>query len=156
VHSEVLSREYEAISSLDEEAKYFGVAKAVIAHVTRECGGIVHNRSVVDVMLASFEAAPEKHHDDPQQVAGLRDSSGYWPDNRNFREDIPHTIGFLRRIVLIWKLIEFYIRLITSVQRIFRTRGTIGCATISRRRGLCQHTTRSACMVFVPVTDLKS
>jgi hypothetical protein len=69
VHSEVLSRQYEAISSLNEEGRYFGVTKAVIAHVTRECGGIVHNCSFVDVMLASFAAAPGKNYDDPEQVA---------------------------------------------------------------------------------------
>jgi hypothetical protein len=88
VHSESLSQQYEAISSLDEEANYFGVTDGVIAPVTRECGGILGNRSVVDVTLRSFEASPENTDDDPEQVGDLGDSSRYCPDYRNCREDI--------------------------------------------------------------------
>jgi hypothetical protein len=38
-----------------KKGKYFDVPDGVIAHLTRECGGNVHDRDVVDVTSGSFE-----------------------------------------------------------------------------------------------------
>jgi hypothetical protein len=57
-----------------------------------------------------------------------------------------HIITFLimlQRMELIWKPIHFSLQLIATRKKVFRTRETIGCATISRRGGLCQLTTQS-------------
>jgi hypothetical protein len=48
---------------------------------------------------------------------------------------------------LIWELTHFSNQL--GAMEIFRTRGTIGFATISRKGGLCQLTTQSAQMVMI-------
>jgi hypothetical protein len=55
----------------------------------------------------------------------------------------------LQRLLLIWRLIHVSLQLIAIVQKKFRTRGTLRCATMSRRGGLCQLTTQSAPILVV-------
>jgi hypothetical protein len=49
----------------------FDVPDGIIAHVTRECGGNVHDRHVVDVTCGSFEKA----------TVGANPHSGVWNNN---------------------------------------------------------------------------
>jgi predicted nucleic acid-binding protein len=107
--------------SAKRQREFFIVPDGIIAHLTRECGGNVHDSQVVDVTSGSFE----------KETLGTNPHSGAWSD---------HPI-LLRRMQLIWELRRFSGQLTASSQKIFRTRGTIGCATISRRERLCQHTT---------------
>jgi hypothetical protein len=67
------------------------VPDGIIAHLTREYGGNLHDRGIVEVTSGSFEPTPEKNHDDPKQVVDLDDDSIYWSDYRDEEEDIPNT-----------------------------------------------------------------
>jgi hypothetical protein len=107
----------------------FDLPDGIIAHLTGQCGGNVHDRQVVDVTRRSFEK-----------------------DTQRANPYSGHLITIpvvLQRTLLIWKLVHVSFQLIATVGKISRTRGTIGCATISRRGGLCQLTTQSARMTSV-------
>jgi hypothetical protein len=55
----------------------------------------------------------------------------------------------LRRMQLIWKQVQISSQLTATRKKIFRTQGTIGCATISMRGEFRQLTTQSALVVDV-------
>jgi hypothetical protein len=105
------------------------VPDGIIAHLTRECGGNVHDHDVVEVTCGSFEK---------ETVGPIRP--------RGHMGTVP---SGQRRMLLIWELILFSVQLIATIQKIFRTRGTIGCATISRRGELCHDVTQSARMMMM-------
>jgi hypothetical protein len=92
----------------------FDVPHGIIAHLTRECSRNVHDRGVVEVTCGSFE-----------------------------KENYEKMFNMLQKMPQIWKLIPFSFQLIARRKKILLTRGTIGCDTISRKGGLCQHTTQS-------------
>jgi serine/threonine protein kinase len=109
----------------------YNVPNGIIGHDVRECGGDVHGRHVVDFAPGSFQ----------KETEGANPHSGHMITK----------IGRLLGMLQIWKLVHVLIQLVTTVQKVFRTRGTIGCATISRGGGLCRRTTQSAQMVIVRV-----
>jgi hypothetical protein len=53
--------------SLAKKGEYFDVPDGIIAHLTRECGGNVHDHRVVDVTCGSFEK--EGHETNPHSGA---------------------------------------------------------------------------------------
>jgi hypothetical protein len=78
------------------------VPDGIIAQLTRECGGNVHDRSVVDVTSGSFEkethgANPHSgaYKNDPnyaaKNAADLETISCFGSASRDKKEDIPHT-----------------------------------------------------------------
>jgi hypothetical protein len=78
------------------------VPDGIIAHLTRECGGNVHDRNIVDVVSGSFErvtygANPHSgaYNSDPmwaaKNAADLETSSRFYSAYRKNEEDIPHT-----------------------------------------------------------------
>jgi hypothetical protein len=78
----------------------FDVPDRIIARLTKEYGGNVHDHHVVDVTSASLE----------KETYGANPHSG-------------HTIAVLivlRRKQLIWKLIHVSVRLIANRKKIFR------------------------------------
>jgi hypothetical protein len=101
----------------------------IIAHLTKECGGNVHDCQVVDVTCGSFE----------KETEGANPHSGHIITSPRMRQ----------RMQLIWLIVRFSIQLIAKVGRIFLTQETIDCATISRRGGLCQLTTQSARIMVI-------
>jgi hypothetical protein len=74
-----------------KQGKEYDVPDGIIAHLTRECGGNVHDHNVVEITSGSFEATPDKANGDPRRVADLDDDSNYWSDCRKRKEDIQHT-----------------------------------------------------------------
>jgi hypothetical protein len=88
--------------SLKEGAGGHNVPDGVIAHLTRECGGNVHDCRVVDVTSGSFEketqgANPHSgaYNNDPRcaakNVADFETDSCFLSAFRRKKEDIPHT-----------------------------------------------------------------
>jgi hypothetical protein len=90
------------ISDGGETDKMYDIPDGIIAHLTRECGGNVHDHDVVDITCGSFEEetqSPNSHSgvydNDPKYAAknaadlesGLLFDSPY----RKKKEDIPHT-----------------------------------------------------------------
>jgi hypothetical protein len=84
---------------LVKKGKYFD---GIIAHLTRECGGNVHDRHIVDVTSGSFEkeivgANPHSgaYDNDPdyaaKNAADFETDSCFGSAFRNSSEDIPHT-----------------------------------------------------------------
>jgi hypothetical protein len=78
------------------------VPEGIIAHLTRECGGNVHDRHIVDVTCGSFEketvgANPHTGAYDnrpgcaAKNAADLKTDSQFWSAYREKEEDIPHT-----------------------------------------------------------------
>jgi hypothetical protein len=78
------------------------VPDGIIAHLTRECGGNVHDRHVVDVTCGSFEKETEganphsgAYDNDPKcpakNAADLETDFFFWSAYRKNEEDIPHT-----------------------------------------------------------------
>jgi hypothetical protein len=78
------------------------IPDGIIAHLTRECGGNVHDRQIVDVTCGSFEketcgANPHSgalHNEDncaAKNVVDLEDDSVFASALRGKEEDIPHT-----------------------------------------------------------------
>jgi hypothetical protein len=92
---------------------FFDLPDRIIAHLTRECGGNVHDRHVVDVTSVSFEKETQRAYYAVKNAAHIS------------------------------------FRLFARKKKIFRTLGTIGYATTSRRGGLCQLTTQSACRIVI-------
>jgi hypothetical protein len=80
----------------------FDVPDGIIAHLTRECGGNVHDRHVVDVTYGLFEKETDganphsgayKNADwaAAKNVADLEADSYFYSAYRKKEEDIPHT-----------------------------------------------------------------
>jgi hypothetical protein len=78
------------------------VPDGIIAHLTRECGGNVHDRHVVDVTSGSFEKETQganphsgayQNRDDyaAKNAADLGNDSHFYSAFRDKEEDIPHT-----------------------------------------------------------------
>jgi hypothetical protein len=78
------------------------VPDGIIAHLTRECGGNVHDRNVIEVTSGSFEkeidgANPHSgaYHNKPslaaKNAADLETTSLFQSAFRTKKEDIPHT-----------------------------------------------------------------
>jgi hypothetical protein len=85
-----------------EADEMYDIPDGIIAHLTRECGGNVHDRKVVDVTCGSFEkeivgANPHSGacHNSPKwsakNAADLEADSLFGSAYRERREDIPHT-----------------------------------------------------------------
>jgi hypothetical protein len=79
-----------------------GIPDGIIAHLTRECGGNVHDRHIVNVTSGSFEketvgANPHSgaYNDDPKfaakNAADLETDSVFFSAWREKKEDIPRT-----------------------------------------------------------------
>jgi prefoldin subunit 5 len=80
----------------------FDVPVGIIAHLTRECGGSVHDRHVVDVTCGSFEKETQganpysgPYYNSPnyaaKNAADLESSSEFISAYRNEKENILHT-----------------------------------------------------------------
>jgi hypothetical protein len=85
-----------------KKGKKFDVPDGIIAHLTSECGGNVHDRHVVDVTSGSFEketngANPHSgaYNNNPtyaaKNAADLEADSYFFSAYREKEEDIPHT-----------------------------------------------------------------
>jgi hypothetical protein len=81
---------------------YFKVPDGIVAHLTRECGGNMHDHQVVKVTSGSFEKEThgthphsEAYDNDPRwaakNAADLETHSCFCSAYRGNREDIPHT-----------------------------------------------------------------
>jgi hypothetical protein len=86
----------------DETDEMYDIPDGIIAHLTRECGGNVHDRNVVDVTSGSFEKETIRANwhsgvfdNDPdyaaKNVADLESDSYFGSAYRNSSKDIPHT-----------------------------------------------------------------
>jgi hypothetical protein len=82
--------------------KAYDIADGIIAHLTRECGGNLHDRHVVDVMSGSFEkeifgANPDSGAYDnilcyaAKNATDLESDSIFGSACREKEENIPHT-----------------------------------------------------------------
>jgi hypothetical protein len=109
--------------------KEFDVPDGIIAHLTRECGGNLHDCHVVHGTSGSLEK--ETRGIDHTRLYGIR------------------ILIRLQRLLLISKPSQSSFQPIATRKKIVLTRGTIGCAATLRRRGLCQFTTQSARMALV-------
>jgi hypothetical protein len=78
------------------------IPDGIIAHLTRECGGNVHDRQIVDVTCGSFEKETEganphsgadiNHPGNAgKNAADLETDSYFYSAHRDEEEDIPHT-----------------------------------------------------------------
>jgi hypothetical protein len=78
------------------------VPDGIIAHLTRECGGNVHDRNVIEVTSGSFEketvganpdsgAYDNQPHCAAKNAADLETVSCFFSAYRTRKEDIPHT-----------------------------------------------------------------
>jgi hypothetical protein len=85
-----------------ENDNMYDIPDGVIAQVTRECGGNVHDRHVVEVASGSFEKetvganrhSGEYHNDSDcaaKNAADLETGSRFFSACRGHSEDIPHT-----------------------------------------------------------------
>jgi hypothetical protein len=71
--------------------KEYDVPDGIIAHLTRECGGNVDDRHVVDVTSGSFEKETEGVNSGAKNAADLETDSWFRSAYRWGTEDIPHT-----------------------------------------------------------------
>jgi hypothetical protein len=69
----------------------FEVPDGIIAHLTRLCGGNVHDRNIVEVTSGSFERTTHGVDGAVQNIADLETCSHLWSVWRTKSEDIPHT-----------------------------------------------------------------
>jgi hypothetical protein len=68
------------------------VPDGIIAHLTRECGGNVHDSEVVEVTSGSLEKETKgAHSHSAKNVVYLETDSCFYAAHRNFTKDIPHT-----------------------------------------------------------------
>jgi hypothetical protein len=85
-----------------QTATMYDIPDGIIAHLTRECGGNVHDCHVVEVTCGSFEKETEgaSPHSGAygnmadraaKNAADLETGSRFWSDYRWATEDIPHT-----------------------------------------------------------------
>jgi hypothetical protein len=84
----------------------------IITHLTRECGKNVHGRHIVEVTSGSFE----------EETVDANPHSGH--------------LRIIPTVLQRMLLIQLSHYLIARRKKMFRTRGAIGCATVSRRGGL--------------------
>jgi hypothetical protein len=63
------------------------VPDGIIAHLTRQCGGNVHDRGVIEV-TSSKSVYPD---DAAKNIADLEDASYFYSVNRRMTSDMPHT-----------------------------------------------------------------
>jgi hypothetical protein len=73
-----------------KKGKYFDVPDGIIAHLTRECGGNVHDGDVVDVTCGSFEKETHGEMYAAKNAADLETDSQFC-SAYCMNEDIPHT-----------------------------------------------------------------
>jgi hypothetical protein len=71
----------------------FGVPEGIIAHLTKECGGNVHDYGIVEVTSGSFEYTTRRPNGcrPAQCVADLEVDSTFYSAYRRRNEEIPHT-----------------------------------------------------------------
>jgi hypothetical protein len=69
----------------------FDMPDGIIAHLTRECGGNVHDRHVVDVTGWSFKKETNSGGDAMKNIANMTDGSFLMSVYRKKEEDMPHT-----------------------------------------------------------------
>jgi hypothetical protein len=83
------------LSDEEEEEIELDVPDGIIAHLTRKCGGNVHDRHVVEVTSGSFEKETQGLEDDPRCAAknatDFETDSLFFSAFRDKEEDIPHT-----------------------------------------------------------------
>jgi hypothetical protein len=72
-----------------KEGKYFNVTEGIISHLTKECGGNVHDRKLVATTAGSFEKTTYNKDSDRKQVADLESRPSSWSDYCNSSKDIP-------------------------------------------------------------------
>jgi hypothetical protein len=75
----------------DEVNEICGIPDGIIAHLTKECGGNMHDRHLVEVTSGSFEVTSVENAKDPKQVADLDDASEYWSNYHRVSDNIQHT-----------------------------------------------------------------
>jgi hypothetical protein len=103
---------------------YFEVPDEIFAHLTGEGGGNVHDRRIAEITSGSFEK--EIQGANSHSVAYDKDPIYAAKNAADLESD------------------SISCQLVAKAKRMFRTRGTIGGASISRRGGLCQRITHSA------------
>jgi hypothetical protein len=69
----------------------FDVPDGIIAHLTRECGGNVHERKVVRVTSGSFEAMVYVEAGSLKNIVDLETDSSFYTSFRSCPESIAHT-----------------------------------------------------------------
>jgi hypothetical protein len=69
----------------------FDIPDAIIAHLTKECGGNVHTCHVVDVTSGSYEKVTQRNRSPAKNAADLETSSDFCSDCRDMTEAIPYT-----------------------------------------------------------------
>jgi hypothetical protein len=79
-----------------EKGEDFGIPDGIIAHLTRECGGNVHDHDVVEVTSGSFEKETSGLDDDDprwaaKNAADLEADSCFWSAYRFSSEGNSHT-----------------------------------------------------------------
>jgi hypothetical protein len=74
-----------------KKGEYFNVAEGIISHLTKECGGNVHDNKLVAATADSFEKTTYNKDSDRKQVADLESTPSYWSDYCNNSEDVPRT-----------------------------------------------------------------
>jgi hypothetical protein len=106
-----------------KKGKYFDVPDGIIAHLTRECGGNVHDRHVVDITCGSFEKETRRANphsgafgNNPNYAADLETDSRFVSACRIRSEDIPHTRNN-------WICYDFKERRIVPTHYTIRTHG---------------------------------
>jgi hypothetical protein len=66
------------------------IPDGIIAHLTRKCGGNVHDRHVVDVTCGSFEKETQSASNVAKNAADLESSSVFLSAYRSYQEHIQH------------------------------------------------------------------
>jgi predicted nucleic acid-binding Zn-ribbon protein len=90
------------LSDSEQTDNKYDIPDGIIAHLTRECGGNVHDHHVVDVTSGSFEKETEGANPHSgaydnllryaaKNAADLEAASYFYSALRRNREDIPHT-----------------------------------------------------------------
>jgi hypothetical protein len=108
-----------------KKGKCFDVPDGIIAHLTRECSGNVHDRNVVDVTSGSFEKEIEganphsgTYKNDPhwatKNAADLETDSYFFSAYRTQIDNIPHTRNY-------WICYDFKERRIVPTHYTIRT-----------------------------------
>jgi hypothetical protein len=118
----------ETVPSIDRKGNYLDVPDGIIAHLTRECGGNVHDRHVIDVTSGLFE----------ENIQGVNPDSGLF-------ESCPWSAA--KNTVDLEADSDLQSDLRWSVEDIPQTWNN-WCATISMKGGLCQLTTQFTHMVI--------
>jgi hypothetical protein len=91
-----------------EKGKEFDVPDGIIAHLTRECRGNVHDRQVVAVTAGSSDETAANDNDDSKKVADLEIVSHFYSVYREKKEGISHTrnnwvcYDFKERRIVYW------------------------------------------------------